>query len=105
MTLDEHDKRIVQGEDTTPDSVGTPDDEATGSSDDRPLFAAQAADESVALEESRDDLALRGAVAAGALGGSGGPAAGALMGFGGALGVNREAGQDVEVDEGNDVGE
>ena len=56
-------------------------------------------DEAELQEESREDLAFRGAVVGGALGSSAGAAAGALIGPGGALGVNREAlGDDLGVE-------
>ena len=69
------------------------------SMDERPLFATtDDIDPDVAAQrESKDDLALRGAAVAGALGGNAGTAAGALAGYGAAIGVNEEAGEPVEV--------
>lgn len=68
---------------------------------DRPLFASADDDDAATriAEESRADLAIRGAAATGALGGNAGLAAGALTGFGAAIGVNTEAGEPVEVDD------
>jgi hypothetical protein len=66
--------------------------------DDRPLFGTTDAidPEATALEESRDDAALRGAAHAGALGDSVPLGTAGLTGYGAALGVNAEAGQPVE---------
>ncbi len=70
-------------------------------SDERPLFSTtdDIDPEVTALEESKDDLALRGAAVSGALGGSLGGAAGGLAGHGAAIGVKAEAGEPVEVND------
>jgi len=101
--MDESDRqRATAGDAIEQPTVPAPDEAPagdTGTTDERPLFATtdDIDPEVTAQEESKDDLALRGAAVAGALGGNAGQAAGALAGHGAALGVNTEAGEPVEV--------
>jgi hypothetical protein len=111
--MDEH-NRSLPGSDAATDEPAEPtrsdafagDDRSEEvaertATDERPLFSTtDEIDPGVtALEESRDDLALRGVAVSGALGGNAGTAAGALAGHGAALGVNAEAGQPVELED------
>ncbi len=76
-------------------------DEKNEAAGDRPLFATtdDIDPEVTAQEESRDDLALRGAATAGVLGDSLPLGSAGLLGHGAAIGVNAEAGEPVEVED------